>query len=120
MINKLLVDTNIIIHLLNGNTKVKPFLKNKELCISFITEMELLSKRMITKSEITLIETLIEECTVFEMNDRIKSLAIIYMRNNRLKLPDAIISATCKYYNLEFITADAVFEKIPQAQIIKL
>lgn len=120
MINKLLVDTNIIIHLFNGNDKIKSHLKNRELCISFITEMELLSKRLITKAEIKIIETLIEECSVYEMNDRIKTLAIHYMRNNRLKLPDAVIAATCEYYNLEFLTADSIFQNIPFANVIKL
>ena len=38
------LDTNILIHLLDGNKSLVPVLKDKSIHISFVTEMELLSK----------------------------------------------------------------------------
>lgn len=40
---KLLLDSNIILYLLNGDKTLADFLQEKELFISIITEMELLS-----------------------------------------------------------------------------
>ena len=119
MANNIFADTNILIQLLSGNIKIKPFLKDAVIHISFITEMELKSKLFITKKEIAIIDALLESCVLYELNQPIKQNATILMRNNRLKLPDAIIAATADYYNIPLITGDTKFEGIANCTVIK-
>ena len=54
--NKLFVDTNILIYFLKGESTVVEFLKNKEIFISFISELELLCFPTKDISEKTLIK----------------------------------------------------------------
>ncbi len=120
MANDIFVDTNVLIHLLDGNKKVVPFIEHKIIHVSFVTEMELLSKNNITKTEIKNIELLLDCCILYDFSNQIKKLAIVLMRNNRLKLADAIIASTANYYNIPLITADTCFEKLQGCSIIKL
>ena len=46
--NKLFIDTNIILYLLNGDITLAEILNNKQIYISVITELELFSFRNIT------------------------------------------------------------------------
>ncbi len=120
MENDIFVDTNILIHLLDGNKNIVPLLKNKNVHVSFVTEMELLSKNNITKIDIRNINLLIDACKLYDLNDKIKSAAILLMRNFRLKMPDAIIAATANYYGIELFTGDAKFKNIPNCIFIKV
>lgn len=120
MASNLFVDTNILVFLLEGNLRIKKLLENKQINISFVTEMELLSKKFITKNEISIIESLLNCCVIYEMNQRIKTASILIMRNKRLKLPDAIIAATSAYYKMDFITADHIFDSIENAKVISI
>jgi predicted nucleic acid-binding protein len=118
MANNLFLDTNVLVHLLDGNKKVLDILQDKTIHISFVTEMELLSKKLITKKEIAIINALLDSCKIYDFNESIKTAAIILMRNNRLKMPDAIIAATASYYEIEMITGDAKFINITGCTII--
>jgi predicted nucleic acid-binding protein len=114
------VDTIILILILSGNKKIISFIEHKELHISFITQMELLSKSLLIKTDIRNINLLIETCKLYDLNEAIKQNAILLMRNNRLKLPDAIIAATSNYYKLKLLTGDRKFEKISNVEIITI
>ena len=118
MENSLFVDTNVLIHLLDGDENALNLLQNKSIHVSFITEMELLSRKLITKKEIGIINTLLESCKIYEFNEAIKQQAIIIMRNNRFKLPDAVIAATANYYEIQLITGDTKFKNISGCTII--
>ena len=48
--NKLFLDTNIILYLLNGDETLAELLNQKQLYISVITELELLAYKNITGS----------------------------------------------------------------------
>ncbi len=50
--NSILLDTNIILYLLGGDKTLIPLLQNKQLFVSFITQLELLSFKGVKKSEI--------------------------------------------------------------------
>lgn len=67
--NKLLVDTNILIYFLKGESTVVEFLKDKEIFISFITELELLVFPTNNISEETLIKSLIANCRIIQFNE---------------------------------------------------
>jgi predicted nucleic acid-binding protein len=51
MNGNLLIDTNIFIYLTKGDEKVIDFLQDKNICISFISELELLSFKEISIEE---------------------------------------------------------------------
>ena len=49
--NKIFVDTNIILYLLNGDETIADLLDGKQIYISFITELELLSFKNLNDTE---------------------------------------------------------------------
>lgn len=115
-----LLDTNILIQISQGDQEIASFLDNKGIYISFISEMELLSKRNLTKDQLKAIQVLIDDCIVIDLNQAIKVEAIRIRRETKLKLPDAIIAATAKYLRLPFLTADSDFEGFDEIEIIQI
>jgi predicted nucleic acid-binding protein len=109
--SSLLLDTNILIYLLAGNKQVRDVVSDHEWCISFITEMELQMKPGLTSREIRSIHSLLEQCNIIGLSERIKQNAISVSRNHRLKLADSIIFATALQLNLPLLTADVEFAK---------
>ena len=75
--SKIFVDTNILIYLLQGDHELTQILNGKELVISIITELELLSFPGLKSNEIKVIKKLISDCQVININNEIKELAII-------------------------------------------
>ena len=112
--NNILLDTNILIYILQGNSSVKEILEDKRWIISFISEMELQMRPDLTSAETKAIHSLLAECTIVEMNSNIKSKAILNAKQNRLKLADSIILATAQTNNCPLVSADAVFKKIAE------
>ena len=108
----ILLDTNILIYILQGNISVKEILDDRTWYISFISEMELQIKPGLTSKEKKSINSLLNECTIIEMNANIKSKAISNILQYKLKLADGIILATSQTNNLFLLTADSVFKKI--------
>ena len=49
--NKLFLDTNIVLYLLNGDQTLATLLNNKQVYISIITELELLGYNGLTNEE---------------------------------------------------------------------
>lgn len=110
--NKLLVDTNILIYFLKGESTVVEFLKDKEIFISFVTELELLVFPTNEISEETLIKSLIDNCRIIQYNEEIKQLTIEIRKNTKLKLPDSIVAATSIFLNIPLVSADKGFNKL--------
>ena len=73
----------------------------------------------ITKTELKRIEKFLKDCIIVNLNESIKNETISLKQKYRIKLPDAIISATSIYMNIPFISADNGFEKIDEMQFIK-
>lgn len=84
---KLLLDSNIILYLLNGDQTLADFLQLKFLYVSIITEMELLSYKGITEEEINQIQSFLSECKIININSAIKNEAIRIRTNSGNKLP---------------------------------
>lgn len=110
--NNILLDTNILIYLLQGNTSLREVLEDKTWFISFVNEMELLMKPSISSAELKAVEALLEECFIIEMNSAIKETAIKNARQHKLKLADSIVLATAQEQNIPLITADGIFKKL--------
>ena len=95
--NKLFVDTNILIYLLNGDPDISKILDGKELVISVISELELKSFPQISVKELSIIDGLIKECQVINLNQEVKNLAVEIRRTRSMKLPDALVAASAYY-----------------------
>ena len=102
---------NCFIYLLDKNPLVLTLADDLR-AFSFITEMELLSKKGIGKQENVLIREKLSICVRVNHNQNITDLTIELRRNERLKLPVAIIAATAQYLNLPLLTADKSSSKI--------
>ena len=116
--NKLFVDTNILIYLLNGDPDISKILDGKELVISVISELELKSFPQISAKELSIIDGLIKECQVINLNQEVKNLAVEIRRTRSMKLPDAIVAASAYYSKLPIFTADKEFEKLDELDVI--
>ena len=75
-----LADTNFLIHLHEGKSFVAPFL-DYLFGISFITEIELLGHKNITKNEEIVLKKLLKDSFIFNFNDEIKLQTIELKRN---------------------------------------
>lgn len=115
--NKVLLDTNIILYLLSGDTTISDFLDNKEGYLSIITELELIGYSEISEAELNEIKNFLDDCTILNINDEIKNIYTDIRRKYRMKLGDAIIAATAVSYELPLITADKQFNQISELNI---
>lgn len=116
--NSLLLDTNVILYFLNGDETLIPLFEGRNLIISIITETELLGYSELSDEELNKTEEFLEICTIINLDTTIKKEAISLRRNEKLKLPDAIILATANSLKIPLITADTDFKKVKKANII--
>ena len=116
--NSILLDTNIVLYLLKGEETLIPLLEEKNLFLSFITQLELLGTRYLNPDDTFKIKQFISECTVIDITPEIKEIAISIRQNYNIKLPDCIIIATSLWLNMPLISADKEFTKIDIADLI--
>ena len=116
--NKLFLDTNIILYLLSGDQTLAKILNDKQFYISFISQLELLGYLGISKAEQKQVEGFLDQCTVIDINNRIKVETIRIRRKYKIKLPDAIIIASASYLDVPVITADAGFKKVEEIDLL--
>ena len=92
--SRIFVDTNILLYFLNGDLEVIDMISDKDIFISFITELELLSFPRLTDKDEKTIKGLLKNFTILDINPEIKRLTIELRKKSNLKLPDSIIAAT--------------------------
>ena len=112
------LDTNIILYLLRGDKDIASLLKQKDLYVSFITEMELLSFPKLSEAEMKMIQALLADVFILEFNSEIKKKAISLRSKYKITLPDSIILASSLFLNLPIISADKAFQKIKEIDFI--
>ncbi len=110
--NSIVVDTNIVLYLLNGNYKLAKQLDKKIIYVSFITELELLGYKALNKSDRIIIQNFLNECRIIGINKNIKINTIKIKQETKVKLPDALIAATSQFIEIPLITSDNGFNKI--------
>ena len=115
----LVVDTNIAIYLLGGDTTVAALLDKRSVGMSFITELELLSYSGITQEEVNTIEEFVSSCVVVDLTLAVKRHAIAIRREYRLRLPDALVAATALAYSVPLMTADRQLERIAPLDLLR-
>ena len=116
--NRILADTNILLYFLNGEPTVIEFLSGKEIFISFINELELLSFPSKNTNEGKLIHSLLEFCNIIPYNPTIRDLTIEIRKSKNLKLPDSIVLASAIHMEIPLVTADKDFLKTKARNLI--
>jgi predicted nucleic acid-binding protein len=116
--NRLFVDTNILLYFLKGDQEVVEMISDKDLVISFITELELLCFPKISSDTEETIKGLLKNCLIIDVNPEIKGLTIEFRKKSKLKLPDSIIAVTAYYSKLPLLTSDKQFRTIEELNII--
>ncbi len=62
--SRIFVDTNILIYYLKGDQEVIDMISDKEIVISFVTELELLSFPSLTNESEKIIRGLLKNCLI--------------------------------------------------------
>lgn len=117
---RVLCDTNVLIHLLNGNSEVADFLEGKQVFISAITELELYRKPDLNKKDLEVIDSLVESCHILELTQPVKQLVKNQIIKNKIKLPDSIIASTAIYSDIPLVTFDSDFTEFKELKLILL
>lgn len=72
----IVVDTNLLIYLLKGDSRIGEQLEGKQLFISVITEIELFGMNGISSGDLKIIKGVIDDCVIVDFNNEIKQMAI--------------------------------------------
>ncbi|MCP4459394.1 MAG: type II toxin-antitoxin system VapC family toxin [Cytophagales bacterium] len=113
--NSLVVDTNILIYLLNGDEYVNNLLRDSSFHISFITQIELRASKKLNSGERNEIDILLDSCTIHHSSNTISRIAVKMKLAYGLKIP-----ATAIDLNLPLITSDFDFRKVEEIELIQL
>jgi predicted nucleic acid-binding protein len=108
---KFLLDTNLVLGLLQGNAAAIECANAAGLSlahagISQISRMELLGFAGISNLEHSAITALLAQLQVLSITPAVESETIALRRTKRIKLPDAIIAATAIASDLQLLTLD--------------
>lgn len=100
-----LIDTNIIIHYLEGEQAAVSFLRTYrgKLAISSITWMETLSYPFSADEE-QIVRAFLHELRLIEISSVVMELSVEIRRTKKMKLPDAIIAASAIHHDLILVT----------------
>jgi predicted nucleic acid-binding protein len=116
--NSIVLDTNIILYLLNGDEKLASILDGMQLFISVISEIELLGYYGLSAKDKTKIKSFLSDCSIIYLNNEIKDLSIMLKQKSKAKTPDAIVASTAIFLQLPIITADKGFQNMEDLDLI--
>ena len=104
------LDTNVVLyHLAN---RLAADLPEGPICVSVISEIELLSYPGLASAEEKQIEAFLAKVNVIELSDAVKREAIKLRKTRKLKLPDAIVAATAKTLAATLLTNDKALSSV--------
>src|SRR5664279_1849306 len=115
--NKFLLDTNIIIYILDGGKTISNYLSQKIFFTSIICEIELFGSKSLTPKEEKQIKLFLQEFRILSIDEAIKELAISFRKKYLLKLHDAIIAAAAVSLDIPLVTSDQGFKQIAELEI---
>jgi predicted nucleic acid-binding protein len=93
--NKVFADTNIILYLLGGDTTIAELLNGKQIYISFVTQLELLSYSKNTNKDFKIIHELLDQFVIIDINEEIKVrlTMVCSKKSEQLTFRDSIIKS---------------------------
>jgi predicted nucleic acid-binding protein len=106
--NKALFDSNIIIYLAKREMPLSILDQFDDICISVITYMEILGFSFADQEQETYIRELISFFTIIYVDQKIADIVVDMRKKKKIKLPDAIISATAISLDLQLVTRNIV------------
>ncbi len=119
-----LLDTNFVINyfkgIYQGDARIfTDSIINKPTFISVITRIELLGWSSISEKDLVIINDFISDSIVFSLEETIINQTIALRKNQKLKLPDAIIAATALVHNMQLLTHNTKdFENISDLIVV--
>ena len=122
---KFLLDTNVIIGLLNRLPTARSLVAGPEdvssaYGYSAVTRMELLGFWGITEPEKAAIESMLSQLIYFPVTRAVEDATIVLRQTLRVKLPDAIIAATAQVAELKLLTLDEDLKRLSeQADVLR-
>lgn len=120
MSGNIVADTSLLVNFFNGVNIANKVMKGQHIWVSCITEIELLSYSKLTDNEEKLIRSFLDQCSIIDMHQPIRELAITFRKKQKLKVPDAIIAATSVHTGFPLVTMDSDFQKISSLDVILL
>ena len=119
---RILLDTNAIVALLQGNSRVLQLTQDADwVGVSIISHLEFLCFAGLSADDIRCFEEFLRKVDLIGLEPHQQELLrlVIQLRQaSRLKLPDAIIAATAITHHAHLVSADAQLRGIPQLQLI--
>lgn len=109
---KVLLDTNIVLYVLNGDEQVAELIQGCDAFLSVINRVELLSSGKLTAAHTSAMQDFIGDCKLVQFTQEIQDLTIELRQRYKLKLADAAVAATASYLGVQLVTADKVFLKL--------
>jgi predicted nucleic acid-binding protein len=106
-----LLDTNVALYLLGGRL-ARP-IPPGDYGVSVITEMELLAWPSLTTEDEKKVRDFLGQLIICELTPSIRTRAVQLRKQERLKLPDAVVCATALEFGVELWTNDATLAKVP-------
>lgn len=121
--NRVLLDTNAITALLQGNLSLVEILKSSEwIGVSVISEIEFLANPDLNENDKAIFTSFINRIEVIDLNHNemdLLELILKIRKNAKIKLPDAIIAGTAIYNQAKLITSDSGFRKVARLKLIE-
>lgn len=111
---KILLDTNIILSLFEGDSDLGIILQGVEPYLSFVTELELLSNKYISRDHQECVEMFLANCHIVDLNDGMKEITRYVQWEYGLKLPHALIASTAMNLGIPLLSADHQLEKVKE------
>ncbi len=125
MATKILIDTNIAIGYIGSRLSVQSMNKlddlfNSQYHLSSINKIELLGYPNLDKNEEDKFNLFIDHSTMHPIDNKTIEKTIEIRKRHRIKLPDAIIAATCLVNGLDILTLNVKdFENIEGLKVIQ-
>jgi len=122
-VKRYLFDTNILIYYFADTLPEQEIIKierilKESFCISIITKIEFFGFEKYSHDEFSRELEFIGHADVIPLTEEIADRAIDLRRKIRIKIPDAIIAATCLAENFTLITRNEKdFREIPELEI---
>ena len=116
--NSFVLDTNIVLYLLAGNSTVAQIVDGSQVYVSFITQLELLGYKGISNREQQKVKAFLADCIIVDITEEIKKNTIALKQKYNTKLPDSIIAATSQFLDIPLLTADKGFGKLTDMNIV--
>ena len=119
-----LLDSNIIIYLINGTLNPKNSEAILEAAkqpanVSVISKIEILGWNPPTQKEADECQSFMDDAVVLDLSDAVVEKTIEIRKTIRIKLPDAIIAATALVHGLTLLTRNVSdFSNVPGLNVI--